>query len=75
VVGKAAAGRRQQGVRDATMLGLADALAAFRDGSSAGVEGLVRRGLAVRLLQVASRVMTNHGSQGTALRGPDRGPA
>jgi hypothetical protein len=54
VVGKAAAGRRQKEVRDETMLGLADALAAFADGSCPWVEGLVRRararGLAVRVI-------------------------
>jgi hypothetical protein len=47
-------GDRAGEVRDETMLGLADALAAFADGSCPWVEGLVRRarekGLAVRVI-------------------------
>jgi hypothetical protein len=50
-------GERAEEVRDETMLGLADALAAFSDGASPWVEGLVRRarerGLAVRVISVA----------------------
>jgi hypothetical protein len=72
VVGKAASGSRPKEVRDEARLGLADALPAFRDGSSAGVEGLIARargrGLAVRVLRVAGGVMTHHGAQGTAAR-------
>jgi hypothetical protein len=36
-------GERAEEVRDETMLGMADALAAFTDGASPRVEGLVRR--------------------------------
>jgi hypothetical protein len=49
-------GERAGEVRDETMLGLADALAAFTDGSCPWVESLVgrarERGLPVRVLRV-----------------------
>jgi hypothetical protein len=47
-------GERAEEVRDETILGLADGLVAFSDGTSAWIEGLVRRarerGLAVRVI-------------------------
>jgi hypothetical protein len=56
-------GERAEEVRDETMLGMADALAAFSDGRSPWIEALVRRarekGLAVRVINVAL-----HGADG-----------
>jgi hypothetical protein len=65
-------GDQAEEIGDETMLGLTDALAACGDGSCPWDGGLVGRarewGLAVRVLQVASGVLTHHGAQGTAAR-------